>query len=90
MKKVYIIERGQSQSDGSVYWHSKQAFKSKKDMRHYIENSYEVNEGWDKMEVQDEYDKKEGLTFIHYKCLAIDKRQFTVLLKVSVLTIQHT
>ena len=90
MKKVYIIEQGHPQTNGGVFWHTKVAFKSKKDMYYYIEQSFEINKGWDKTEVQDEYDVKNNVSFISYKTKDDTQgREHTVLYKLSTLKLEY-
>jgi len=90
MKKVYILERGQPQTNGGIFWHSKVAFKSRKDLYYYIEQSFTINKGWDKTEVQNEFDVKNNVSFISYKTKEDTQgREFTIFYKLSTLKFQY-
>lgn len=79
--KVYIIENGNLEKTGLMFWYDKKAFKSKKDYLFYIENSFNVNKGWNKKIWNDPFDDK--TTFIDYDCLSTDDRQMKVYLKIT-------
>jgi hypothetical protein len=79
--KVYIIENGNLEKTGLMFWYDKKAFKSKKDYLFYIENSFDVNKGWNKKTWNDGFDDK--VNFIEYECLSTDNRQMKVYLKIT-------
>ena len=79
--KVYIIENGTLEKTGLMFWYDKKAFKSKKDYLFYLDNSFEVNKGWNKKIWNDQFD--DWTTFIDYDCLSTDDRQMKVYLKIT-------
>lgn len=79
--KIYIIENGNLEKTGIIFWYDKKAFKSKKDYLFYLKNSFEVNEGFNKVVENDCFDDK--ITFINYNCYSTDKRLFKVYLKIT-------
>lgn len=79
--KIYIIENGNLDKTGLMFWYDKKAFKSKKDYLFYLKNSFEVNKGWNKNTWDDGFDCK--TTFIDYDCLSTDNRQMKVYLKIT-------
>lgn len=79
--KIYIIENGNLEKTGLMFWYDKKAFKSKKDYLFYLENSFEVNKGWNKKIWSDQFDDK--TTFVDYECLSTDGRQMKVYLKIT-------
>jgi hypothetical protein len=87
-KKVYILESGSKPlAEGVIFWHDKVAFKSKVDAFFYVQQGFEINKGWDKK--QDAY-ATENTTYVSYKTLSTDGREFLVRLKLSTLKIQYT
>ena len=79
--KVYIIENGNLEKTGLIFWYDKKAFKSKKDSLFYIKNSFEVNKGTNKIENKCIFDDK--VNFITYDCFSTDNRQMKVFLKIT-------
>jgi hypothetical protein len=90
-RKVYILESGSKHlAEGGIFWYDKVAFKSKADMLFYVQQGFEINKGWDKKEVVDIFDTTENTTYITYKALSIDDREFLVRLKLTTLKLQYT
>ncbi len=79
--KIYIIENGNLEKTGLIFWYDKKAFKSKKDSLFYIKNSFEVNKGTNKIENKCIFDDK--VYFIDYKCFSTDGKEMTVYLKIT-------
>jgi hypothetical protein len=79
--KIYIIENGNLEKTGLIFWYDKKAFKSKKDSLFYIKNSFEVNKGTNKIENDCIFDDK--VNFITYNCFSTDNREMTVYLKIT-------
>ena len=79
--KIYIIENGNLEKTGLIFWYDKKAFKSKKDYLFYIKNSFEINKGWNKIVQNDFFDDK--LHFIEYNCLSTDGKAMKVYLKIT-------
>jgi hypothetical protein len=79
--KIYIIENGNLEKTGLIFWYDKKAFKSKKDSLFYIKNSFEVNKGTNKIENQCIFDDK--VNFITYDCFSTDNREMKVFLKIT-------
>lgn len=82
--KAYIIENGTIQNTGIVFWYDKKLFTSKKSCLHYIQNSFEVNKGTDKVLKNDTFE--DSVKYIDYKCLSTDNREMKVLLRITELT----
>lgn len=79
--KIYIIENGNLEKTGLMFWYDKKAFKSKKDYLFYIKNSFEVNKGTNKVENKCFFDDK--VNFITYDCFSTDNKAMSVYLKIT-------
>ena len=79
--KIYIIENGNLEKTGLIFWYDKKAFKSKKDYLFYIKNSFEVNKGTNKVENECIFDDK--VNFITYDCFSTDNKAMSVYLKIT-------
>jgi hypothetical protein len=79
--KTYIIENGTIQNTGLVFWYDKKLFTSKKSCLHYIENSFEVNKGFNKVLRDDTFEQ--NVKYIDYSCLSTDNREMKVLLRIT-------
>ena len=79
--KIYIIENGNLEKTGLIFWYDKKAFKSKKDYLFYIKNSFEVNKGTNKVENKCFFDDK--VNFITYNCFSTDNKAMSVYLKTT-------
>lgn len=79
--KIYIIENGNLEKTGLMFWYDKKAFKSKKDYLFYIKNSFEVNKGTNKVENECIFDDK--VNFITYDCFSTDNKPMKVYLKTT-------
>lgn len=79
--KIYIIENGNLEKTGLIFWYDKKAFKSKKDYLFYIKNSFEVNKGTNKVENKCFFDDK--VNFITYDCFSTDNKAMNVYLKIT-------
>jgi hypothetical protein len=79
--KIYIIENGNLEKTGLIFWYDKKAFKSKKDSLFYIKNSFDVNKGTNKIENECIFDDK--VNFITYDCFSTDNREMKVFLKIT-------
>lgn len=80
--KIYLIENGNLEKTGIIFWYDKKAFKSKKDYLFYLKNSFEVNKGFNKVVKNDlPFDNK--VNFITYDCFSTDDRLMKVYLKIT-------
>ena len=79
--KIYIIENGNLEKTGLIFWYDKKAFKSKKDYLFYIKNSFEINKGTNKVENECIFDDK--VNFITYDCFSTDNKAMSVYLKIT-------
>ena len=79
--KIYIIENGNLEKTGLIFWYDKKAFKSKKDYLFYIKNSFEINKGTNKVENKCFFDDK--VNFITYDCFSTDNKAMKVYLKTT-------
>lgn len=79
--KIYIIENGNLEKTGLIFWYDKKAFKSKKDSLFYIKNSFEINKGRNKIENKCIFNDK--INLITYDCFSTDKREMKVFLKIT-------
>lgn len=75
MKKVYFLQKSQlnKRTDRFEYF-TFEIFSSKKAMLHYVQNSIDVNKGFDIVKEVNEYLSSDVLesSIVEYKCLSTD------------------
>ena len=75
MRKVYFLQKSQlnKRTDRFEYF-TFQIFASKKAMLHYVQNSIDVNKGFDIVKEVNEYLSSDVLesSIVEYKCLSTD------------------
>lgn len=79
--KLYTIENGHLQNDGTIFYYDLKIFTSKKSYEFYIKNSFEVNKGFNLVRTENTYGEK--IYYIAYDCLSTDGRPMKVYLRVQ-------
>ncbi len=77
---VYLLETGVIQKDGNFFWYNIELYSSKSKLLHRINNSIDVNKGYD-VKFYDAPVKLDPYKYCDYSCISTDGRPMDIFLR---------
>lgn len=85
-KNVYLLKRGSVEKNGQFFWYDDMVFTSMKKVRNYIDQGFQINEGYSYNETTPWFNDD---IYIEYKCLSTDQRVMEVRFMIKKVKVNH-